>query len=150
MARNVRRVVCGAMLLALVVQPSAGCSLFLVEPPPKPPKREPYVYCHQSQRIPTLDGLAAGLAGSGFVYGLAREEGWEMVITAAVATLFAISSGVGAGWVQDCQAWHKAPVIPLITTPGPPPARQRPSAADGPIVAPVDPDPPDPPDGGAP
>jgi hypothetical protein len=145
----------GAMALALVFHLSAGCSLFFAEPPPKPPKREPYVYCNQSQRLPTLDGLLAALATANLVVALSREDSdyagetlsrtSDMVLSAALATLFAISSGVGSGWVQECRAWSKAPVAaPLVTTPRPPPAGPRPRPADdGPIVAPVDPEPPD-------
>ena len=150
---GVRAVACRAVAALLALQ-FGGCSLFLIERPPPPEKRGPYFFCHDDMRLVGADAMIAALAYANFSYALSKgdadyqgetlSQGSDLLISAVLAAMFTISASVGRRWVLDCRAaGDAARLIPAVTTPRPSPARAKtPPVDDGPIVAPVDPDPP--------
>jgi hypothetical protein len=135
-----------ALAVVLVVGLGAGCSWVFVERAPPPDKRGPYFYCHKSKAIPVADGFVAGLFGLNAIYALSKDEaqyagttssqGVDIAFNLGVAALWAVSSGFGAAWVDECRAASAASQV------GPPSAGPpNPVAAPAPIVAPVNPAP---------
>src|SRR6185436_19475688 len=111
---SVRTVVCRMVAALIALQLGAGCSMFIVEPPPRPEKRGPHFFCTDDMRLPTADGLLAALAYGNFSYALSKSDAdyqgetlsqtSDLLISAMFAAMFTISSAVGRRWVLDCRA----------------------------------------------
>jgi hypothetical protein len=77
-------------MIALLTSGATGCSFLFVNGPPAGHESMPFFTCTQSNALPILDGIWAGLNGLGAVTALTAEEGTYENQSQAV--------GVGIGW----------------------------------------------------
>jgi hypothetical protein len=85
------RIVLHAILIGLIPT-TASCSFLFVSGPPSAHDRLPYFTCTQSNTVPVLDAIWAGLNGLGAVLYLTAEEGTEEHVIRSEGI------AVGAAW----------------------------------------------------
>jgi hypothetical protein len=99
-----------AVLIGLIPATATGCSFLFVNGPPADHDRLPYFTCTQSNAVPALDLIWAGLNGLGAAAALSADEGtYENQGQAVFVGLgWVVISGLSArhGFVraQECRA----------------------------------------------
>jgi hypothetical protein len=86
------------VVIVLTAAPSAGCSFLFVNGPPTGHEQLPYFSCTQSNTMPVLDAIWAGLNGLGAAVALSADESTlqDRNQTVAVGAAWLVVSGLSA------------------------------------------------------